>query len=295
MQHHSKSLISVATAPVSWGVMEETDTSVWPVATQVIEEIAAAGYQGTELGPFAYYPTDSLSLRAALERHHLTLTSAFVPLRWFQPDRLSNDLESLMNVAGLLASLECPYVVVADGMAKTGEDCPNDAAWRAAAEAMEKTARQLKSLRLQLVFHLEAGSHLATPEDEARLCALTDPDLVGICLDTGHYAYSFGDPRDAIRQYGRRIRYVHLKDVDPLVRDHVVEQGLDFYAAVRAGIFTPLGRGCADIAGVVTDLLALNYRGWVVAEQDVLLPVSQGATPLENARLSRAFLRQLEI
>src|SRR5215831_4631105 len=163
MQHHLKSMISVAAAPVSWGVMEETDSSVWPVATQVIEEIAAAGYGGTELGPFAYYPTDSLSLGAALERHHLTLTSAFVPLRWFQPDHLSDDLEALMNVAGLLASLECPYIVVADGMAKPGEDYPNDAAWRAAAAAMERTARQLRSLRLQLVFHLEAGSDLATP------------------------------------------------------------------------------------------------------------------------------------
>jgi inosose dehydratase len=62
MEHHSNSSIRVATAPVSWGVMEETDTSVWPAATQVIEEIAAGGYQGTELGPFAYYPTESPSL-----------------------------------------------------------------------------------------------------------------------------------------------------------------------------------------------------------------------------------------
>ena len=295
MEHPSNSSIRVATAPVSWGVMEETDTSVWPAAAQVIEEIAAAGYQGTELGPFAYYPTESPSLRVALGKHNLTLTSAFVPLRWFQPDRLPGDIECLMNVAGLLAALECPYVVVADGMAASGEASPDDTAWRTAAAAMERTARQLRSLRLQLVFHLEAGSHLATPEDEARLCALTDPDLVGICLDTGHYAYSFNNPRDAVRQYRQRIRYVHLKDVDPIVKKRVAEEGLDFYGAVRSGVFTPLGRGCADIAGVVTDLLSLGYRGWVVAEQDILLPVSPPAAPLENAQVSRAFLRQLGI
>jgi inosose dehydratase len=295
MEHQSNSSIRVATAPVSWGVMEETDTSVWPAAARVIKEVAAAGYQGTELGPFGYYPTESLALCVALGRHNLTLTSAFVPLRWFQPDRLPSDIECLMNVAGLLAALECPYVVVADGMAAPGEASPDDAAWRAAAAAIERTARQLRSLRLQLVFHLEAGSHLATPEDEARLCALTDPDLVGICLDTGHYAYSFGNPRDAVRQYRQRIRYVHLKDVDPVVRGRVAEEGFDFYGAVRSGVFTPLGRGCADIAGVVTDLLSLGYRGWVVAEQDILLPASPLATPLENAQVSRAFLRQLGI
>jgi len=295
MRPRSKSSIKVATAPVSWGVMEETDASVWPSAAQVIEEISVAGYQGTELGPFNYYPTEPSLLRGALERHHLTLTSAFVPLRWFQPDRLPVDLELLMNVAGLLAALECPYVVVADGMAMPGEPSPNDSAWRAAAVFMERAARQLRSLKLQLVFHLEAGSYLATPEDEARLCALTDPELVGICLDTGHYAYNFGNPRDAIRQYGERVRYVHLKDVDPSVRERVARQGLDFYAAVRAGVFTPLGRGCADIAGVVTDLMSLGYSGWVVAEQDVLAPISPAASPLDNARVSRVFLHQLGI
>src|SRR5436309_15426302 len=104
MEYHSNSSIRVATAPVCWGVMEETDTSVWPAAAQVIEEIAAAGYEGTELGPFAYYPTQSLSLRTALGRPHLTLTSAFVPLHLFQPDRLPGQCESLVSVAGLLAA-----------------------------------------------------------------------------------------------------------------------------------------------------------------------------------------------
>src|SRR5438093_1050113 len=148
MEYHSNSSIRVATAPVSWGVMEETDTSVWPPSGQVIEEIAAAGYEGTELGPFAYYPTEALSLRTALAEHDLTLTSAFVPLRWFQPDRLPGDIESLLNVARLLAALECPFVVVADGMASPGEPPPDAAAWRSAAAAMEETARRLQSLRL---------------------------------------------------------------------------------------------------------------------------------------------------
>lgn len=289
----NNSRIHVASAPVSWGVMEETDTSVWPAAGSVLEEIAAAGYDGTELGPGGYFPTDANQLRSTLDVHRLTLTSAFVPLRWFQPDRLPADIESLMNVARLLAALDCPFVVVADGMAQPGESSPDDAAWKRTAGAMENVARKVQGLGLQLVFHLEAGSRLATPDDQARLCALTDPELVGICLDTGHYAYSFGDPRDAVRQYGKRIRYVHLKDVDPVVRERVSRHAVDFYAAVRSGVFTPLGRGCARIAEVVSDLLSTGYQGWLVAEQDVLMPLGNGRTPLENARQSREFLRQL--
>ncbi|HUJ21813.1 MAG TPA: TIM barrel protein [Bryobacteraceae bacterium] len=273
--------------------MEETDITVWPPAERVLEEIAAAGYDGTELGPSGYLPTEVRVLRDSLARHRLTLTSAFVPLRWFQADRLPGDIEALMQVADLLAALDCPFVVVADGMAPAGEPVPAESAWRKAATTMEDVARRVGRLGLRLVFHLEAGSHLATPDDQARLCALTDPELVGICLDTGHYAYSFGNPRDAVRQYGRRIRYVHLKDVDPALRERVARDGLDFYTAVRSGVFTPLGDGCAEIAAVVSDLLAIGYEGWMVTEQDVLMPLANGRTPLENARQSRDFLRQI--
>ena len=293
MKTNGKPTIHIASAPVSWGVMEETETSVWPSPEQVLEEISAAGYDGTELGPYGYYPTEAQKLRGTLASRGLTLTSAFVPLRWFQPKRLPEDIEALVNVAALLAALDCPFVVVADGMARPEEPAPDDSAWRTVTAAMEAVARRLQGMGVQMVIHLEAGSHLATPDEQARLCALTDPDLVGICLDTGHYAYSFGDPREAVRQYGRRIRYVHLKDVDPGVRERVARDGLDFYAAVRSGVFTPLGRGCAEIAGVVSDLLSTGYEGWMVTEQDVLMPLGGGRSPLSNARQSREFLRSL--
>ena len=71
--------------------MEETDANVWPSAAQVLQEIALAGYTGTELGPYGYYPTGEDSLSKALEHHGLTLTSAFVPLRWFQAEHLPQE------------------------------------------------------------------------------------------------------------------------------------------------------------------------------------------------------------
>lgn len=286
--------LQAASAPVSWGVMEETDTSVWPPAPRVLDEIADAGYRGTELGPYGYYPDAPAELRRALDARKLTLTSAFVPLRWFHADKLPGDLDAMFAVARLLAALDCPFIVVADWLADPSLPAPDESAWKAAAAAMECAARRLQELGLRTVVHLEAGSYLATPDDQARLCALTDPDLIGICLDTGHYAYNFGEPRDAVRQYGRRIRYVHLKDVDPAVRERVSRENLDFHTAVRSGVFTPLGQGCADIAGVVSGLLSAGYTGWVVAEQDVLMPLNHG-TPLDNARASREFLRGLGI
>jgi inosose dehydratase len=273
--------------------MEETDTSVWPEASQVLHEINVAGYDGTELGPWGYYPTSAAVLTAILRPLGLTLTSAFVPLRWFEPDHLPQDIATLMKVAALLEAQDCPLVVIADAIAAKSAPSPNDQAWKSAATAMEYVARRLASAGLRTVFHLEAGSRLATPEDQDRLCALTNPDLVGICLDTGHYAYSYGNPRDVVKQYGSRIRYVHLKDVDSAVRERVTQERLDFYTAVRSGVFTALGDGCVDLGGTVSDLLSIGYQGWLVAEQDVLMPLPAGQKPLDSVRRSRAFLRGL--
>ncbi len=287
------STIRVASAPVSWGIMEDNDDSGWPPPEQVMAEIRAAGFGGTELGPLGYYPTDPSQLRVALARHQLMLTSAFVMIGFFEPGRREADLAAARRVAGILHALGSPFIVLADALRPAGDTAePSDATWREAARLLEDLAREFRSLNLTTVFHLESDSHLESPADLDRLCRETDPNLVGVCLDTGHHYYNGGDPRAAVKQYGRRIRHVHLKDVDAAVLARVHIEKLDFYSAVKAGVFTPLGLGAADIGGVVEDLKGQGYTGWLVAEQDLLTGRdAAGRTPLEAAKISREFLR----
>jgi inosose dehydratase len=287
--------IRIASAPVSWGVMEDNEDVDRPLPEQVMAEIRAAGYEGTELGPFGFYPTDVTELRIALMRHRLTLTSAFVMIGLFEARRREADLALARRTAEILHALGCPFIVLADALRPAGEDAsPSDAAWREAAQLLESLAREFRALNLSTVFHLESDSHLASPDDLDRLCRETNPDLIGICLDTGHHVYNGGDPRAAVKHYGRRIRYVHLKDVDLAALARVRSENLDFYSAVRGGVFTPLGLGGADIAGVVEDLRAQGYTGWFVAEQDRLTARDAGGrTSLEAAQVSRQFLRSV--
>ena len=290
MSHPS---IRVASAPVSWGIMEDNDDSGWLPPEQVMAEIRAAGFEGTELGPLGYYPTDPTQLRAALARHQLTLTAAFVMIGFFEPGRREADLAAARRVAGILHALGSPFIVLADALRPAGDTVePSDAAWREAARLLEDLAREFRSLNLTTVFHLESDSHLESPADLDRLCRETDSDLIGICLDTGHHYYNGGDPRAAVKQHGRRIRHVHLKDVAPAVLARVRAEKLDFYSAVKAGVFTPLGLGAVDMGGVVEDLKAQGYAGWLVVEQDVLTHRdAAGRTPLEAAKISRKFLQ----
>jgi inosose dehydratase len=284
--------IRVASAPVSWGVMEDNEDVDRPPPEQVMVEIREAGYEGSELGPFGYYPTGVAELRAALARHQLVLTSAFVMIGLFEAQRREADLAIARRTARILSALDCPFIVLADALRPAGDDASlSDIAWREAAQLLENLAREFRALDLSTVFHLESDSHLASPDDLDRLCRETDLDLIGICLDTGHHFYNGGDPRAAVKQYGRRIRYVHLKDVDPAVLARVRAEKWDFYTAVKAGVFTPLGLGAANIAGVVEDLKAQGYTGWFVVEQDRLTARDAGGrTPLEAAKISRQYL-----
>ena len=77
-----------------------------------------------------------------------------------------------------------------------------------------------------------------------------DPKWVGANLDTGNLAAQGGDPVQAIRALGERIIHVHFKDV-PAVGSH------DCVA---------IGAGIVDVKGVIRELKAIGYDGWISIE-----------------------------
>ena len=77
---------------------------------------------------------------------------------------------------------------------------------------------------MQLVFHPHADTHVDTQDRILQFLADTDPRYVNLCLDTGHVAYCDGDNIEIIRQAPERITYVHLKFVDPAVRQRVRDE-----------------------------------------------------------------------
>jgi inosose dehydratase len=148
------------------------------------------------------------------------------------------------------------------------------------------------SYDLGTVFHHHCAGFVETPGEVARLMENTDPALVGLCLDTGHYLYGGGEPVECVRRYGPRVRHVHLKDVDPGIMARARAEGWDYFRAVAAGLFCELGGGCVDFPGVIAALNAVGFDGWAVVEQDV---VGATGTPLESARRNREYLKRLSL
>ena len=93
-------------------------------------------------------------------------------------------------------------------------------------------------------------------------------------------------------QAAGRIAHVHLKDVDAAWAARVRAGELSYSAAVREGLYRPLGQGDIDIAGIVRTLEKAGYDGWFVLEQDEVLAADPpaGEGPVTNVRASLGYL-----
>jgi len=294
--------IRVATAPVSWGVLEVEGWGPQKSYGEVLDEMVQAGYTGTELGPYGFLPTNTAELKAELQKRKLSLLGAFVPLPLPHAGQHEAAYQSAMEVARLLAGNGAPYMVLADAMdparmAVAGSvdetrDGMDASAWDGAARLLTRVARSASELGLRCVFHHHAGTFVETPGEVDRLFALTDPDLLGLCLDTGHYFYGGGDPVECARKYGKRIRHLHFKDVRPAVLDAVRRDRVPYLEAIRMGVFCELGEGGVNLTGVIKELNAAGFDGWGVFEQDID-PTQPGCNPVESATRSRSYLRRV--
>src|SRR5487761_319859 len=94
--------IQFASAPVSWGVQDFRDAAWDQPWEQVLDEIAAAGYQGTELGPYGFYPVDPARLKPALQARKLVMLSAFVPVALSEPAMAGQAIDHVRKVGKVL-------------------------------------------------------------------------------------------------------------------------------------------------------------------------------------------------
>lgn len=293
--------IQIASAPVSWGIYEFEGIEPRFTYSTVLDQIAEAGYSGIELGPYGYLPTEPNALRRELEARNLRLLSAFVPVPLTDNRAYDVGVQESLKVGRLLAELGAMYIVLADDNGKvpelvaragqrTGSALADDA-WDAVAERVNRIAERLHAeTGLSVVFHHHCAGYVETPDETRALFSRLD-DAVGLCLDTGHWHYAGGDALACIAEYGARIRHLHLKDCDPNIARACRAEGKNYFQAVEAGVFCPLGRGEVDFAGVLRALTERGFSGWAVVEQDIL--TDDDSAPLRYARANRDYLRQL--
>lgn len=258
-------MIRVANAPVSYGAFELTVGVLpnVPAPERVLDAIAAAGYEGTELGPLGYFG-DGSALRERLASRGLELVGAFVqpPLGALDP--------ILDAVAGTGAK-----AVLAEAGPRDGE-----ADW----DEIQRATDLARSRGFEPTFHPHMGTRVQTPAEIERLLERTD---VGLLLDTGHLVAAGGEPAQALRDWGERVNHVHVKDA----RLDVVRKAASWDEAWRGGVFCELGTGDVDLTRFFAELE--GYSGWLVVEQDwVPKPGEDPSRQIEAQARNRRWLAE---
>jgi inosose dehydratase len=296
-------MIRIANAPCSWGVLEFDLEGEATGYEQVLDEMQATGYEGTELGDWDFMPTDPAVLKDELDARKLEMLAAFVPVDLSDPEAHASGAEVAVRTAKLLAAVaENPFIVLADDNGKNttrtqhaGRIKPehglSDDQWEIIAQGAKRVARAVyDQTGVRTVFHHHCAGFVETPAEVEKLLLITDPDVLGLCFDAGHYMFGGGDPLAGLRKHYDRIWHVHFKDCHPEIAAQSRAEAWDYFESVRKGIFCELGQGAVDFPALKAILNELGYDGWIVVEQDVLPGMGN---PKDSAQRNRDYLESI--
>ena len=300
--------IVVANAPVSYGAFEMTvgiDPHV-PAGTSVLDEVAAAGYAGIDLGPVGYLG-EGPELGRRLRERGLGLAGAYLELPYWDPMALDQawpqleDVLDTFDAVGPIDGRPPPRPTLAAVGSETRHARPGRAAhdrslglddegWARFGEGLRRVVARSRARGYEPTYHPETGTYVEAPWEIDRVLEVSD---IGLCLETGHLIVGGGDAVRAIAEWGARINHVHLKDAHRAVVDGIIADEAPSSAIWSREAFAPLGDGDLDADGVLAGLRALGYEGWLVVEQDSYPKTPERfAQAAADQRANRTFLAE---
>ncbi len=291
-----KEKVKLGIAPIGWTNDDMPALGGENTFEQCISEMALAGFTGCEVGN--KYPKDTKVLKEALDLRGMRIAS-----KWFSSFLATKPYEEV----------EAEFIRELDYLAAVGADRINvseqsysvqgreelsifdnkvhftEEEWAKVCDGLNRLGKVARDRGFKLCFHHHMGTGIQTIAETERMLDNTDPELVYLCYDTGHFSFSGEDPVYILKKYPERIGHVHLKDVRAEVVKKATEGKWSFLKSVREGTFTVPGDGDVDFDAVFAELEKMGYEGWLLveAEQD---PAK--ANPFKYAKMARAYIRE---
>jgi inosose dehydratase len=227
-----------------------------------------------------------------LDSYGLSCVGTFAPV--LLHDAGHDPLPDIAGPLNALVACRANVLVLAAATGADGYDSRptlDDGQWATLLTNLDQLAAAAADRGVLAVLHPHVGTMVETRGDVERVLSGSE---IRLCLDTGHLLIGGTDPLRLARDVPGRIAHAHLKDVDAAMAARVQAGELTYTEAVRQGMYTPLGSGDVDIAGIVTALRSNGFDGWFVMEQDTILdgePAGEG--PVHDVRNSVAFMRDV--
>ncbi|MCA1588182.1 MAG: sugar phosphate isomerase/epimerase [Chloroflexi bacterium] len=279
--------------PIVWNNADLTDLAPTVPYDVILDDLARLGFAGCQFG--RGFP-EGEALRRELASRNLRLAERYWTLAADENGLIGDPDEHLRHGLAHLQSIGGEVLVVAldgggvrddwAGRMLTGGPRWPAAAFDRLAELLGAVADEA-SKGVRVAFHPHAATWIEAPDEVDALTSRLEGSRARLCLDVGHYTVGGGDPVEAIGRHGALIAHIHLKDVDgEVLRRLRAREVAGFSAAIRERIFTELGNGVLDLAGLLRALDGIGYSGWLMVEQD-----STWLQPSEAAAIGSRVLR----
>jgi inosose dehydratase len=267
--------VRIGINPITWTNDDVPELGGDTPLETCLAETKLAGYAGTELG--GKFPRQSAVLKPIMERFGLAVVSG-----WYDGRCDENDVTREMDAIGphlqLLKDMGATHVVYADtSRGRHGaiwdpiskRPALSAGEWPTYGAKLTALAERMAEFGVRMAFHHHMGT-IVEADAEIGLLMKHTGEAVGLLYDTGHSAFSGGDPIALLKSHVKRVVHVHCKDARPDVLARARRDDMSFMDAVMEGIFTVPGDGSIDFPAILGILAEADYSGWLVveAEQD---------------------------
>ncbi|WOP19216.1 sugar phosphate isomerase/epimerase [Raineyella sp. LH-20] len=289
------SRLAIGVCPDQWGVwFPQDDRQMDP--RRAMQEMAEAGFEIIETGPFGYFPTDPKELARWTGEFGLKVVGGTGWGILHKADAWAQTEKTFRAIAETHAAVGAEYIVHLPPLYRddktwewTDDRVLSPEAWKLYVENANRLGQiLLDEYGLKMVLHPHGDSHIETPEEIARIFEATDPTYVNLCLDSGHIVYGGGDPVELVRSYPDRITYVHIKAFDEDITREAHEKDWPFGEAVTKGASVCPPAGLPEMHAFVDALAALDKDLYCICEQDCY-PCAPDF-PQQNAVNMRSYL-----
>lgn len=244
---------------------------------QFLKEVSFLGYDSVENFAFItrFFDNDAEAVKGLLDKYSLEMVNLYEHFT----DDPEADYQSAVAYTDFMQKIGATYLNLQGVMWKGDFLRPTDKEKIAEyARLSDRIGRLCRDKGLVACFHPHAMTPVFTEEDIDLYLSLTDPELVGLCLDTAHTTIAGMDPVQAVRKYLPRISYMHLKDVQP------DPENLNPAPMSR---FRALGLGSVDFVGVKDALVSGGYDGVLCVELD-----NPAICNYDSAMVSRDYIKR---
>ncbi len=272
--------------PSGYGPILTTQIYVWTQQFQAqkkgliegLEEalpaIRRAGYARVELIAEFLRPEIRAKTFALLEKHELAMPTIYSGSTLYEAEAAEKSIAEILELAEALEPVGL-RALTTNPSPKPRQERKSDEEIDLQARALNHLGGELRKRGVRLLVHHHTPELVENAREWRHQLAHTDARLVDCCVDV-HWAYRGGqEPLAFLRETGRRLASVHLRNS-------------------QAGIWMEdFGVGDVDYGKVADYLRELNYGGYLVVELAYEKGTRITRSLEEDLRLSRVYTEKL--